>query len=596
VRVVGSFHRFTMLPRHNAGMVKRAAAGTRSGGPLLVFGPLSPTYDFGPSHPLTPRRFGPGIDLLGTLGAEPGLPPEPAPDDELLLCHTREYIAAVRRFSADPFGPPEAGIGQGGDNPAFPGMHQAGAMVAGGSLRAMDSILRGDVEHAFHPGGGLHHALPDRASGFCIYDDPALAIALARREGLRVLYLDFDVHHGDGVQWIHWADPGVMTVSFHESGRYLFPGTGFAEELGEGVAAGTAINVPLEPFTGERAWLLAVRSIVPMLAASFAPHIVISQHGCDSHAWDPLAHLQVTTTAMGEAARLVDRVAHRWAAGRWLSTGGGGYDAYRVVPRAWSLVWLAGAHREAPTSTSVKWRERWAGEAARFGQTPLPETFEDEPNAGSPVDRRQEMADAASEARAADVLEAVIPAIVRESSRRGWLDPLESVPTQPAADAGASGTPTLIDPLTRDTLARLHLADRAIAPADPVAGHAMLSAALRDPSTVAVGAVDRGSIVALGLAVRDSGGGPARLLALGVAPAYRRRGLARELLRAVVASVAGSIDATVTVAERDPIEPLDRSLRGDIARRLLSDAGFEVRAASGPIGQIDPLAIEAHRA
>ena len=136
-------------------------------------------------------------------------------------------------------------------------------MVAGGSLRAVEAILRGDVEHAFHPGGGLHHAMPDRASGFCIYDDPALAIARARRDGLRVLYVDLDVHHGDGVQAIHWSDPGVLTVSFHETGRYLFPGTGGVGELGEGVAAGTSVNVPLEPGTGEEAWLAAVRCCSP---------------------------------------------------------------------------------------------------------------------------------------------------------------------------------------------------------------------------------------------------------------------------------------------------------------------------------------------
>src|SRR4029078_3894960 len=137
-------------------------------------------------------------------------------------------------------------------------MHDVSAAVAGGSLRAIEAILRGDIDHAFHPGGGLHHAMPDRASGLCIYDDPALAIARARQQGLRVLYLDFDVHHGDGVQAIHLDDPGVMTVSFHEWGRYLFPGTGFPNELGWGAAAGTSINMPFQPPTGERAWLAAV--------------------------------------------------------------------------------------------------------------------------------------------------------------------------------------------------------------------------------------------------------------------------------------------------------------------------------------------------
>src|SRR5687768_9812328 len=289
--------------------------------PLLVFGPRSPTYDFGPSHPLTPRRFGPGIDLLRAVGAEPGLAPEPALDHELLWSHTKHYIETVRRFSegeVEPWSGGEAGIGP-GDDPPFHGMHEAAAAVAGGSIRATEAILRGDVEHAFHPGGGLHHAMPGRAAGFCIYDDPALAIARARRDGLRVLYIDLDVHHGDGVQALFWDDQGVLTFSIHESGRYLFPGTGDATELGEGVAAGTAVNVPLLPGVGERPWLEALRSLLPELAASFGPDLIVSQHGADSHAWDPLAHLNVTTTAHGSAARLVDAIAHRYAGGRWLA-------------------------------------------------------------------------------------------------------------------------------------------------------------------------------------------------------------------------------------------------------------------------------------
>ena len=309
----------------------------------------------------------------------------------------RRYLRTVRAVLA---GPLRRGRPPGSARVATirrsPGCTRPGAMVAGGSLRAMEAILRGDVEHAFHPGGGLHHAMPDRASGFCIYDDPALAIARARRDGLRVLYVDLDVHHGDGVQAIHWDDPGVVTLSFHESGRYLFPGTGGVGELGEGSAAGTAINVPLEPGTGEGPWLEAVRTLLPEVAAAFGPDIVVSQHGADSHAWDPLAHLRVTTTAMGEAARIVDAVAHRWASGRWLSTGGGGYDAYRVVPRSWSLVWLAGAHRDVPAATPAAWRDTWADEAARYGQAPLPEAFTDQPNAGEPVDWGQEEAESRS--------------------------------------------------------------------------------------------------------------------------------------------------------------------------------------------------------
>ncbi len=187
---------------------------------------------------------------------------------------------------------------------------------------------------------------------FCIYNDVALAVARARADGLRVLYVDLDVHHGDGVQATFFRDPGALTLSDSpRAGGYLFPQTGHIDEVGEGSAAGTSVNLPLEPYTGEHAWLAAVRSLVPTLAAVFGPDVVVSQHGADSHAWDPLAHLRVTTTAMAEAARLVDAVSHRWASGRWLATGGGGYDAYRVVPRAWALTWLAGAHREVPDGT-----------------------------------------------------------------------------------------------------------------------------------------------------------------------------------------------------------------------------------------------------
>ena len=359
--------------------------------PLLVFGPRSVEYDFGPSHPLTPRRFGPGIDLLRALGATPGLEPEPASDEDLVRCHTRSYIAAVKRFSDAPeaaWAEPEAGFSSFGDDPPFQGMHEAAAAVAGGSLRAMEALLSGTVSHALHPGGGLHHAMPGRASGFCIYNDPALAIARARADGLRVLYVDLDVHHGDGVEAIHAADPEVLTVSFHETGRYLFPGTGFADEIGEGAAAGTVVNVPMPPETGSEAWLGAVTSLLPELAAAFRPDIVVSQHGADSHLWDPLAHLRNTVTSMGAAARLVHALAHEHAGGRWLATGGGGYDAYRVVPRSWSLVWLAAAHREVPEETPPAWRERWADEARRYGQAPLPLTFDDPPTPTDPASAR----------------------------------------------------------------------------------------------------------------------------------------------------------------------------------------------------------------
>jgi len=377
-------------------------------GPLLVYGPRSTTYDFGSSHPLTPRRFGPGISLLEALGAVPGLAPEPASDDVLAWVHEPAYIERVKAFSANPEGRPIAGIGP-GDTPAFAGMHEASAAVAGGSVAAMEAILRGDVEHAFHPGGGLHHAMPARAAGFCVYNDPALAIARARRDGLRVLYIDLDVHHGDGVQASHWNDPGVMTISIHETGLSLFPGTGFADERGGPDALGSKVNLPLDAGTGERGWLAALEAVLPVLAETFQPDVLVSQHGADAHAWDPLAHLNVTTTAMGEAARLIDGLAHEWAGGRWLATGGGGYEIYRVVPRAWALVWLAACHAEIPPELPASWRARWAAEAARTGGPEFPTTFTDPPNAGLEVGPWQAQADG----RAVEIAAALLSEIRR---------------------------------------------------------------------------------------------------------------------------------------------------------------------------------------
>jgi acetoin utilization protein AcuC len=558
---------------------------------LLVYGPRSTDYDFGPEHPLTPRRFGPGIDLLRSVGSEPGLATEPASDADLVLCHAREYIEVVRRFSVDPYGFPDAGIGL-GDNPPFPGMHDAGAAVAGGSLLAMEAILRGEVEHALHPGGGLHHAMRDRASGFCIYNDPALAIARARRDELRVLYIDLDVHHGDGVQALFWGDPGVLTFSIHESGRYLFPGTGDATELGEGVAAGTSVNVPLLPGVGEQPWLTVIESLLPELAAAFGPDLIVSQHGADSHAWDPLAHLNVTTTAHGAAARLVDRLAHRYAGGRWLATGGGGYDVYRVVPRTWALTWLAGAHREVPSSTPAEWRDRWTAEASRYGQAPLPETFDDAPDVGT-----DDALGGSVPPLTAAVRRVVVPRLVREAIDRDWWDPLGPPATPPEGGDRGVGAPAVLARVDAAAWDRLKLAPRVVAPFASVDGHAIVAAALRDGARVTAAVL--GTLV-VGLVVSRQGDQAARtdILAIGVAPAERRAGLATRMLREHVEGMRpGDVDvvAELTMAERDVVEPFDVRERASIARRLLTSAGFQVEAADAGVSAVDPTAIVARR-
>jgi acetoin utilization protein AcuC len=364
------------------------ASGPGSHGtePLVVYGDAIRAYDFGPAHPLTPRRFGPAIDLMRATGATSFLEPRPATDEHLRRVHSPPYVDVVRRFSDEPFGAPRAGIGP-GDCPPFRGMHEASARVAGGSLAAVDAILAGETAHAFNPGGGLHHAMADRASGFCIYNDAALAVARARDAGHRVLYVDLDVHHGDGVQAMFWDDPRVLTFSVHETGDALFPGTGFVEESGGRGAEGTAVNIPLQPFSGDESWLAAVESAVPALADAFAPTFLVSQHGCDSHALDPLAHLRLTTAAYMRAVELLDRLAHRHAGGRWLATGGGGYDVYRVVPRSWTIVWLGQGHHPIPDTIGQGWRARWADEAEQHGQAPPPVVFVDPAGSVAPEPR-----------------------------------------------------------------------------------------------------------------------------------------------------------------------------------------------------------------
>ena len=346
--------------------------------PLVVWGDVIRDYDFGPDHPLTPRRFGPGIDLLRQTGADRFLEPCEATDEQLERLHERRYIRQVRSFSDDPWQPPRLGIGP-GDCPPFHGMHEVSATIAAGSIEAAERIVRGEELHAFNPGGGLHHAMAGHAAGFCIYNDVALGVAAARDAGHRVLYVDIDVHHGDGTQSLFWDDPDVLTISVHETGRTLFPGTGFVDEHGGREAPGTALNVPLEPYSGEPSWIPAVERAVDAMADRFRPTFLVTQHGCDTHAWDPLAHLRVTTAAYARVTRFLDGIAHRYCDGRWLATGGGGYDAFRVVPRSWALVWLAQAHREPPAETPVAWRERWTADAERFSGGGAPATYVDPP-------------------------------------------------------------------------------------------------------------------------------------------------------------------------------------------------------------------------
>ena len=247
------------------------------------------------------------------------------------------------------------------DNPTFAGMHEASAHVVGASVEAARAVWEGEALHAANIAGGLHHAMPVAASGFCVYNDPAIAIRWLLDAGCaRVAYLDLDVHHGDGVQEIFYDDPRVLTISLHESPQTLFPWvSGFPAETGGPDAEGSAVNVALPAGTGDAGWLRAFHAVVPPLLQAFEPTVLVSQHGCDSHRVDPLAHLTLSVDGQRAAAVAVHELAHRHCEGRWVATGGGGYALVEVVPRTWShLLAVVGGTPLAPqTSTPDAWRE-----------------------------------------------------------------------------------------------------------------------------------------------------------------------------------------------------------------------------------------------
>jgi len=321
-------------------------------------------YDFGPTHPLAPVRVELTIALARSLGVLDAnnvelLDVEPADDDLLGLVHTAEYIDAVRRAGETLEPDVPHGLGT-MDDPVFKDMHAAGALVVGATTAAARRVVTGEALHAVSVAGGLHHAMADEASGFCVYNDPAIAIAWMLGQGVeRIAYVDIDVHHGDGVQAAFWDDPRVLTISIHESGRSLFPGTGFAYEIGGQGAEGTAVNVALPAGTGDAGWLRAFHAVVPPLVRAFAPHVLVSQHGCDTHALDPLANLLVSVDGQRKAHAALHALAHQVCGGRWLATGGGGYELVRVVPRTWThlLAEAAGRPIDPEVATPEEWRD-----------------------------------------------------------------------------------------------------------------------------------------------------------------------------------------------------------------------------------------------
>ncbi|GAA3818258.1 acetoin utilization protein AcuC [Cellulomonas soli] len=350
-----------------------AVGGRRPGGDALadlparlpvrvVWSPELLGYDFGHGHPMTSERLELTIRLAEDLGLldHPDLDlvgAGPASDELLATVHEPAYVAAVHAAAEHGTRDPVRGLGT-DDDPVFADMHEAAARVVQGTVEAALAVWQGRAAHAVNVTGGLHHAMPGAASGFCVYNDAGVAIRRLLAEGVqRVAYVDVDAHHGDGVQTVFWDDPRVLTVSIHETGHMLFPGTGHARETGGEGAPGGAVNVALPSGTADAGWLRAFDAVVPAALRAFEPEVLVTQHGCDAHPEDPLANLRVSVDAQRLAAQWLHELAHELAGGRWVALGGGGYAVLDVVPRVWAHLIGIATHR--PVDPALPVPERW---------------------------------------------------------------------------------------------------------------------------------------------------------------------------------------------------------------------------------------------
>ncbi|HKZ55941.1 MAG TPA: acetoin utilization protein AcuC [Anaerolineales bacterium] len=348
----------------------------------LLVSPAMWERGHGPDHPLKPERLRRTFELLEEYGALSApdvevLPLPLASDEDLALFHSDDYIQTVKRLSAGGAGDsgeaPTSLVGalavpgQGGpaawahgfgngDNPVFSGMFETEALKVGGSLLAAQRLHGGACDVAFNFSGGMHHAAPAAASGFCVFNDAAVAIHWLLRQGLRAAYVDIDVHHGDGVQWAFYDTDRALTISLHQDGRTLFPGTGFINETGRGAGEGFSVNLPLPPQTDDESYLWAFEQVVPPLLERFQPDVVVTQLGVDTHFQDPLANLALTTHGHEALFRAFDRLAPKW-----LALGGGGY-ALDVVPRSWALAFGVMSGQTLPEELPPSYRARYGGQ------------------------------------------------------------------------------------------------------------------------------------------------------------------------------------------------------------------------------------------
>ncbi|WP_018921746.1 acetoin utilization protein AcuC [Salsuginibacillus kocurii] len=362
---------------------------------VFIYSEEQLTYKFNDDHPFNHIRLQLTKDLLQDMNALSStqlLAPRIATDEEIGLIHDPGYIDAVKKCGHGGLSIGIAnnyGLGT-EDVPMFANMHEASALLVGGTLQAVEEVMEGRAAHALNLGGGLHHGFRGKASGFCIYNDSSIAIEYLRKVyGMRVLYIDTDAHHGDGVQWAFYEDPDVCTLSIHETGRYLFPGTGTVNEKGQGKGFGLSINVPVDAFSEDESLLEMYETAVWEVADFFKPDIIVTQNGADAHYYDPLTHLSASVRFFKEIPRIAHEIAHDYCDGKWVAVGGGGYDIWRVVPRAWSFIWLEMEEKleEATGPLPTSWHKKWQPHAP----VKLPEAWEDPSSLYPPIPRRDEI-------------------------------------------------------------------------------------------------------------------------------------------------------------------------------------------------------------
>lgn len=361
---------------------------------VFIFSDELLNYKFSDHHPFNQLRIKLTLDLLKQLNAIESsqlIAPRRALDEELRLIHDPDYINAVKQAGNSQLTPQMAenyGLGT-EDTPIFPNMHEASSLLVGGTLTAVDYVMSGRAKHALHLGGGLHHGFRGKASGFCIYNDSSVAIKyIQEKYKARVLYVDTDAHHGDGVQWAFYDDPDVCTLSIHETGRYLFPGTGNINERGQGKGYGFSFNIPVDAFTEDDSWLDIYRTSIREIAAYYKPDVILTQNGADAHYLDPLTHLSATMRIYHEIPKLAHEIAHQYCEGRWIAVGGGGYDIWRVVPRAWALIWLEMTEkRHNLGALPSEWIQKWKDTSP----LPLPSHWDDPDDLYKPIPRKMEI-------------------------------------------------------------------------------------------------------------------------------------------------------------------------------------------------------------